>query len=371
MTKISKILFLSASINHQRWIPLVDLFSRDNIVKYLSPAAFWKPATYPSLWASVDARTTGHCALEFPRPRAIRKLIDHFDPDIIHVFGEPSYPLTYYAAKAANGRIFSCKFSQNIFQKWPNYFSKKEDYVLSMADVIHAPAKTSMDIAHQKLTEAKVTVVPWGASNVFSPDCVANKDGSILFVGKLIERKGWRTLLSALEAVDLPEATRVIMVGSGPDEAEAHSVIAASRHRGKIEIRGQVGHHELSALYRTAHVVVMPSKHSDGSDWGHGRKFKFLRTKWDEQFGMVAAEAMLSGTPVVHSDNGSLPEVVGIPELRFPEGDAPELAGRLKYVFNLEAAAYENLIAHCLSNAQRYRWENVASLMKSHWIPDA
>lgn len=347
------------------------MFSRHHDVKYVSPAAFWKPASYPSVWASVDARTTGHCALEFPKKRAIRELIENFDPDIVHVFGEPAYPLTYYAAKASSGRIFSCKFSQNIFQNWPSYFARKEDYVLSRADVIHAPAKASMDVAHQKFTDAKVAVVPWGASDAFSQDRIENKDGSILFVGKFIERKGWKTLLSALSRVGLSDAARVILVGSGPDEPEVRAAIAATRHRDKFEIRGQVRHDELSALYRAARVVVMPSQHSDGSDWGHGRKYKFMRTKWDEQFGMVAAEAMLSGTPVVHSDNGSLPEVVGMPELCFPQNDAYALAERLKWMLALDSPTYEELVSRSMRNAQRYRWENVSSLMLNLWNANA
>jgi glycosyltransferase involved in cell wall biosynthesis len=52
--------------------------------------------------------------------------------------------------------------------------------------------------------------------------------------------------------------------------------------------------------------------------------------RWKEQFGRVLIEAQACGVPVVGSDSGAIPEVIGKSGLLFPEGDAPKLAGELK-----------------------------------------
>ncbi|MBC7239486.1 MAG: glycosyltransferase, partial [Chloroflexi bacterium] len=44
--------------------------------------------------------------------------------------------------------------------------------------------------------------------------------------------------------------------------------------------------------------------------------------KWKEQFGRVLIEAMACGVPVVGSDSGEIPHVIGEAGLIFPEGDA-------------------------------------------------
>jgi glycosyltransferase involved in cell wall biosynthesis len=50
---------------------------------------------------------------------------------------------------------------------------------------------------------------------------------------------------------------------------------------------------------------------------------------WKEQFGRVLTEAMACRVPVVGSDSGAIPEVIGEAGLIFPAGDASALAGCL------------------------------------------
>ncbi|MCF2869457.1 glycosyltransferase [Octadecabacter sp. G9-8] len=364
---MKRILFFAPSINRGRWHPLVDEFAKTNDVQYFTPRGFWRGSGQGEITSLMDATVSKHGALEFPLGRKIAKIIKDFKPDLIHNFGEPAYPVSYLAAVHAGDAVMSCKFSQNIYQKWPRYFERREAFVLNRANVIHAPAEQSRAIAHQKDPNANVEIVPWGASDIFEAPAIQTKRDQILFVGKLIERKGWRTLLNALEAVDLPPEAEVLMVGSGPDTDEAKTMIANGRYAGRIKLMGQVPHAELCKLYQSARMVIMPSKHSDGSDWGHGKKYKFMRVKWDEQFGMVAAEAMLAGAPVVHSDNGSLPEVVGYSDLCFKQGDPVSLAAVMNAVLAKTDSEHDAISDAMIAHAQSYRWENVANRMIDLW----
>jgi glycosyltransferase involved in cell wall biosynthesis len=81
---------------------------------------------------------------------------------------------------------------------------------------------------------------------------------------------------------------------------------------------------------------------------------------WKEQFGRVIIEAMAAAVPVVGSDSGEIPRVIGDAGLVTPEGDAGALAETLQRLMDdeterqrLAAAGRERALAH-------YTWERVA-----------
>ncbi len=103
--------------------------------------------------------------------------------------------------------------------------------------------------------------------------------GGVLFVGRLVPQKGVEVLLSAMRL--LPEASATV-VGDGPLRGELDVP-------GNVEMVGAV--EDVVPWLRRADVVVVPSR-------------------W-EGFGLVAAEAMAAGVPVVASAVDGLVEVVG------------------------------------------------------------
>jgi glycosyltransferase involved in cell wall biosynthesis len=80
-----------------------------------------------------------------------------------------------------------------------------------------------------------------------------------------------------------------------------------------------------------------------------------------EGFGMVAAEAMAAGVPLVAAAAGSLPEVVAPPEggVLVPPSDAPALAAAVAKLID-DPAARERLSATARVSAERFRWDAVA-----------
>jgi glycosyltransferase involved in cell wall biosynthesis len=52
--------------------------------------------------------------------------------------------------------------------------------------------------------------------------------------------------------------------------------------------------------------------------------------RWKEQYGRVIAEAMSCGIPVIGSDSGSIPAMIGADGLLFPEGNVQALANQLR-----------------------------------------
>lgn len=139
----------------------------------------------------------------------------------------------------------------------------------------------------------------------------------ILFVGNLVEGKGTAVLLDAFaklrrQGIDC----RLRIVGGGVEEARLRARAAAAGVADHIEWAGFVPHDRIAGEYAAATVVVLPSR-------GQG-----------EGLGLVLGEALLSGTAVVGTPAGGIPEVV-IDEqtgLIARDGDADHLAAQLSRV---------------------------------------
>jgi glycosyltransferase involved in cell wall biosynthesis len=104
-------------------------------------------------------------------------------------------------------------------------------------------------------------------------------------------------------------------LGDGPDR-ERLSALASSLGIGeRVSFDGQIPSPEVPAYLSRLHALVLPSR---------------TRPNWQEQFGRVLIEAMVSGVPVVGSDSGEIPRVIGDAGSVYPEGDVEALRERLR-----------------------------------------
>jgi glycosyltransferase involved in cell wall biosynthesis len=140
----------------------------------------------------------------------------------------------------------------------------------------------------------KVTVRYIGVDvDRFKP--AGSREPLILFVGRLVEKKGCADLIDAMEDVirAVPEAELVI-VGDGPlrPDLQARAVSRGS----SIRFLGHRSHDEVRAWLRRASVLCAPSR----------------RTATGEAEGLPMAiiEALASGTPVVATRHAGIPEAV-------------------------------------------------------------
>jgi glycosyltransferase involved in cell wall biosynthesis len=138
-------------------------------------------------------------------------------------------------------------------------------------------------------------------------------DHVVLSIGRLVWEKGHQDVLRALALLrrdrqilgDAP-LPRVVIVGSGPAEGKLRSFASDLGLPDRVEILPSLPYDEMPAVYAKAACLVLAS----------------LPTQlWEEQFGMVLAEAMAAGVPLIVSDSGAIPEVVP-PEVKsFAAGD--------------------------------------------------
>jgi alpha-maltose-1-phosphate synthase len=172
---------------------------------------------------------------------------------------------------------------------------------------------------------SRTRIVYGGADPVrFSPDPDARRRG-VLFVGRLTPHKGVDRLIEALH-----ENSELRVVGSGghdpnPPEREYPNLLRRLAAQRRVEFLGVVDDADLPALYRGAQVLAVPSVERTC----YGRKIAVA-----ELLGLAGIEAMASGTPVVASRLGGLPEVVehGVTGFLVEPGNTAELRWRLAQV---------------------------------------
>ena len=136
------------------------------------------------------------------------------------------------------------------------------------------------------------------------------------FAGRLVPKKGVDVLLHAMALLRerVPDV-RLIVVGDGPDRIGLERLAAELGIRDAVDFLGHLAQEQVEHALGAAWVQAVPSR-------------------WEEPFGLVAAEAMMRGTAVVASENGGLAEQVepGSTGYLAPAGDAGALARALERV---------------------------------------
>src|SRR5436189_6187527 len=143
--------------------------------------------------------------------------------------------------------------------------------------------------------------------------------GPVLFVGRLVERKGVAHLIEAMARLGRgDEGPRLEIVGDGPERPRLEALVRRLGVENRVAFRGKIASDELQASYARAAVCVLPS---------------VLDARGDtEGLGVVLLEAMNHATPVIASRVGGIPDIVedGVSGLLVPPGDADALAAAVR-----------------------------------------
>jgi glycosyltransferase involved in cell wall biosynthesis len=171
---------------------------------------------------------------------------------------------------------------------------------------------------------------------------IEEKEDFALYVGRITEEKGLRTLLAAWNTGRIP--LRLKILGDGPLADEIRSCAQKNQ---KIEYKGPQPSEVVSREMAKARYLVFPSE-------------------WYETFGKVVVEAFSRGTPVLAANLGNMKELVeeGVTGYRFPPGDAEALVScALRFP---EGEPYTRMCTNCLAAYQsRFTTEkNYEALMQ-------
>ena len=229
-----------------------------------------------------------------------------------------------------------------------------EEEVIAGSDcMIAATEIEALDlIDHYKADPARLCITPPGVDHeVFSPldtpraDVQLSDQPLALFVGRIQPLKGVDVALEAVAIARerIPDLEILVIGGasgqSGSDELARLKLRAESADlTGAVHFRPAVSRDELPPYYRTADVLLMPSR--------------------SESFGLVALESQACGTPVIASNVGGLGVGVNHEKggLLIDGWDPSDYAEALVRVLT-EPSLSESLAHGAVHHAERFAWE--------------
>jgi len=206
-------------------------------------------------------------------------------------------------------------------------------WVFSRANHIVSPTRfLAQQIQRLGDYAGKIHIISNGVdTGIFSPDYRQKPAPSekknhrapvLLTVGRLHPIKGLDTLINAHAdlVVHHPDAT-LIIAGNGPQKDQLVRQVRAHRLQDNVDFVGWVEQQQLPTLYRTADVVIQPSR---------------IVGAFEEGQGISLLEAAACGTPAVGTRSGGIPEVIvdGITGLLAAVDDPGDLQSKIQYLLD-------------------------------------
>ena len=162
------------------------------------------------------------------------------------------------------------------------------------------------------------------------------------YLGRIVESKGLDTLVAAAARLEIEY--RLLIIGSGEYKADLVGIAEELRIADRIVWIDGMLPEKVPEYVNCMDTVVLPSR---------------TTPDWVEFFGRVLIEGMACEVPVIASDSGEIPHVVGDAGLIFPEGDAVALADRIEQIARNPSFANQ-LIQRGLKRVKEFTWETIA-----------
>lgn len=277
-------------------------------------------------------------------------------PDAMFIVEEPfsimGWLATYWGKRNVPSIPTILFTYQDLYKKYPPPFRWMESYVFKHADRILVSNTQGGEVIVRKKYKRMWDVLP-SAVNLDRFSYKEPRPSGTFFtagyVGRLANEKGVDTLLWAM--TELNDEVRLRIIGDGPAR---HRLELMAKELGiyeRVAFLGPTDHEDLPAVYHDLDALVLPSKSTK---------------RWQEQFGRVLIEAMACGVPVIGSDSGAIPEVVGEAGLIFPEGNSILLSEKIS-LLQQDFRLRKNLsFQGRIRVEQNYSAERVAKKLHQH-----
>lgn len=302
--------------------------------EYVNPEAREGIRFLPTLGGS-------HPNLHFYRPGSLLKELRKLKADVVHVEQEP------YGPAAFQSMLASLRLGiPLVVTAWQNNPGRARllaaRAVLGRASALVAGTQQIEEV--WKPYCRKVEVIPFGVDvERFAPPAPDPRPGSpalVGYLGRLSTAKGVDLLIQAAAA----GGRWRLLIDDAPGGEALKRLSAELGVQDRVEFR-KISAAEVPAAYRELDVLVLPSR---------------TTPRWREQFGRVLLEAMASGTPVIGSSSGSIPEVIGGAGIIFPDGDAGALAGAIERITS-DRGLWARLRRQGIQRSRSFAWDQVSA----------
>ena len=339
-----------------RTVPSLDLYADEN------------PFRTPGLreyrdWIDVLEVTTMWTGA-FPEPltfslRALRELRGRVaDFDIVHDNQVLAYPnlgiprlglplvTSIHHPISVDRRIELAEargWSRLTKRRWYSFVRMQARVARRVGPVLTGSQSSRDDICRDfKVPASRVTVIPLGVdTRLFHPRPAPRVPGRVVAVASADSPvKGVSTLLRAFAKVVTEQDAELTLVGRPTPGGPTDRLVGELSLGDRVRFVTGISDEDLAALLASAEVAVVPSLY--------------------EGFSLPAVEHMASGTPLIATRTGALPEVTGDAAVLVAPGDPEELAGALRTMLGAPAQQARLSEAALRRVQERFAWPAVA-----------
>lgn len=284
------------------------------------------------------------------------------DWDIIHCWQEPYVvcggQIAYFSPKTAKLVYYS---PQNIEKRYPLPFGWIERLAIDRMDGLIGVGETATQMWQHKLGDKlqgkQVATIPHGIdTELFQPNsagrakihhlCNWQDDNSLVigYLGRLTPEKGLSLMTDALDRLASQGTKwRALIVGKGPMLGQLQQW--AQNYPDRVRIFDNVGHEAVPDYLNAMDLLLAPSQ---------------TRPNWCEQLGRMIIEAMACGVPVIASNSGEIPAVVGTAGIIVAEDDLDAWVAAIQQAIDSPTLRRELIAAGLDRVRSKFTWNIVA-----------
>ncbi|MDY6895289.1 MAG: glycosyltransferase family 4 protein [Thermotogota bacterium] len=269
--------------------------------------------------------------------------------DVIHAHGFVSSFITKILSKFFKKRSVMSTHAIYHLENRP-LFAKIIKWMLSSFDVILALAERSKkDLIGAGLPENRIKIyTQWVDQNRFKPinhdecrkELGLNHNFIVLFIGRLIEKKGIKVLLKAASLVN--SNVKFVVIGDGPLATDVKAIASKQEN---IIFSGKVSGEDVVKYYNIANIFIIPSQYEEG-------------------FARVNLEALSCGTPILAANRGCLPEIVDSSVGVLIDPAVENIAQKIEHLYT-HPDKLKELTSNCRPYAEQHFSERNASSIEN------
>lgn len=345
-------------------VPSLDLYAHENHMRALRWHHLRAYSDVYEWWTMA----TGGFGEPYTFGRRIQRQLKHSDYDIIHdnqslcdglvtlqnhghtVVSTLHHPIHQDRQLA----IDACKNwgERLLVKRWYSFLNMQERVVKKLHHIVTVSHTSQADIAtHFKRPAAQTPVISNGIdTHTFTPQPHIKTVPYRLITTASADQplKGLAFLLEAVALLceDYPELN-LRVIGKVKEGGSTDTLLKTLKLQDRVSFISGISTQALVEEYAAAQIAVSPSLY--------------------EGFGLPAGEAMACGLPIIATDGGALPEVVGEAGHIVPKGNSHAIADKIRWLLAHPSAMMNDGLRAREHIVQKFSWENVAQALTQYY----
>ncbi len=351
---------------HLIQLPSLDLYAHKNPHWALRPKHLLSLADFSEWWSKLSGGFGEPYSFGRRLVRYFKKHKPHYD--IIHDNQSLCYGLLQLQARGANViatvhhpitrdrelaiAAATTKGQRWLINRWYSFLTMQEKVVQQLNYVVTVSQQSQHDIAQAfGRPLEKITLIPNGIdTEVFKPlPEVERKTWQLITTASSDQPlKGLSVLLNALAQLRTKfPLLRLLVIGKLKPDGITEKELHALQLSNCVEFKSGISTEQLVREYAESKLAIVPSLY--------------------EGFGLPAGEALACGIPLICSDGGALPEVVGNAAFMVKAGDVAELVNALRTLLTSEALCEQLSVAGREHSLQHLSWQVVGEQLSDYY----